>query len=683
MALTLRIQKGIALTNTELDDNFIFLDVGLSSLQTAVDTLTNTTLVDLEADYNAKLALKQNAHASLTSLSNLSLNGLLVRAEDGSIISRGLTAGSSGIVITNSTGVANNPIIDIGAPVVTLTGTQILTNKNINGNSNTLSNISLTSAVSGVLPYANGGTNATTADQARLNLNAQIKPATNGIVVKTDVDSSVARRIAVSGVGLSITNDTGTAGDPTITSSATSANTPSTPVARDSAGNFSAGMITASLNGNALTVTNGVVTSGSYSNPAWITSLAGTKVTSIPNSSLQNSSITINGTPVSLGGNINLDYSGSTTNIANTNVKRDNSGNFSAGTITATLNGNASTSTSAGSAITAQRLVTPRNINGVAFDGTSDITVADNTKLPLSGGTLAGFLTLHSAPVSSMQAVNKGYVDSKLLTVTYGTVTINGTVPQTISPPGGKTMANLQGFLPALGSSYSATPTYSTNLIIIIDTSGSATSNATYNGVSYANAYNAGEAAGKFLVNYYNSLGPTNVCLINQHNGKSGSYKWTSVAGALVDLNNINGLSGTLGSVLDAYNNKPVGLTSQTILYFLGDANHYISVDTAFGSSESAWKTFLNTNKSVCYAVCVDNSGSPDNISSVSWDGRQQTDLNGFRATSDSDIPTAVSPGLFNTGSIAWEAKANYIEVHITDGSDVSNVAVNWLALWN
>jgi hypothetical protein len=62
------------------------------------------------------------------------------------------------------------------------------------------------------------------------------------------------------------------------------------------------GNVTGNVSGNAGTVTNGVYTNGSYGNPAWITSLAGTKVTAIPNSSLVNSSITINGSTVSLGG---------------------------------------------------------------------------------------------------------------------------------------------------------------------------------------------------------------------------------------------------------------------------------------------------------------------------------------------------------------------------------------------
>jgi hypothetical protein len=53
-------------------------------------------------------------------------------------------------------------------------------------------------------------------------------------------------------------------------------------------------------------------------------------------------------------------------NTANKVVRRDSSGNFSAGTITAALSGNASTSTT---------LQTARNINGQAFNGSADVVV--------------------------------------------------------------------------------------------------------------------------------------------------------------------------------------------------------------------------------------------------------------------------------------------------------------------
>lgn len=54
----------------------------------------------------------------------------------------------------------------------------------------------------------------------------------------------------------------------------------------------------------------------------------------------------------------------STSSSANAYVVRDGSGNFSAGTISAALNGNAST---------ASTLQTARNINGISFNGSANI----------------------------------------------------------------------------------------------------------------------------------------------------------------------------------------------------------------------------------------------------------------------------------------------------------------------
>jgi hypothetical protein len=47
-----------------------------------------------------------------------------------------------------------------------------------------------------------------------------------------------------------------------------------------------------------------------------------------------------------------------------------------------------------GNAGTATVIQTARNINGVAFDGSTDITIADSTKLPLTGGTISSNLTI-------------------------------------------------------------------------------------------------------------------------------------------------------------------------------------------------------------------------------------------------------------------------------------------------
>lgn len=75
-------------------------------------------------------------------------------------------------------------------------------------------------------------------------------------------------------------------------------------------------------------------------------------------------------------GSITLNVDATDANTASKVVARDASGNFSAGTITATLSGNASTSSScSGNAATATALQTARTIGGVSFDGTANINL--------------------------------------------------------------------------------------------------------------------------------------------------------------------------------------------------------------------------------------------------------------------------------------------------------------------
>lgn len=120
-------------------------------------------------------------------------------------------------------------------------------------------------------------------------------------------------------------------------------NTANTVVLRDSSGDFSARHITAegfygslygSISGNAVTVTNGVYTTGSYANPDWITSLAGSKITgnitgqagSVANGVYTNGSytdpswLTITASKVGLGNVTNESKSTMFTNAALTGV---------------------------------------------------------------------------------------------------------------------------------------------------------------------------------------------------------------------------------------------------------------------------------------------------------------------------------------------------------------------------
>jgi hypothetical protein len=113
-------------------------------------------------------------------------------------------------------------------------------------------------------------------------------------------------------------------------------------------------------------------------------------------------------------------------NTASKVVARDGSGNFSAGTITATLSGNATSATSAttagsctGNAATATTLQTARTINGVSFNGSANITItaaATNVNTQLAS---LGVGTAASGTAGEIRATNNitaYYSDDRLKT---------------------------------------------------------------------------------------------------------------------------------------------------------------------------------------------------------------------------------------------------------------------------
>lgn len=98
--------------------------------------------------------------------------------------------------------------------------------------------------------------------------------------------------------------------------------------------------------------------------------------------------VTINNTTIPSSSTVLVASDATSSNTANSIVQRDASGNFSAGAITASLIGNASTATSATSA---GALSPGANINGTAFTGASNITVKASTTygLGLTNSNLA------------------------------------------------------------------------------------------------------------------------------------------------------------------------------------------------------------------------------------------------------------------------------------------------------
>lgn len=96
-------------------------------------------------------------------------------------------------------------------------------------------------------------------------------------------------------------------------------------------------------------------------------------------------------------------------------------------TITGSVSGNAGTAT---------KLATARTINGVSFDGSANITVADSTKMPTAGGTFTGDVTMDK--ISSDTTSNSDSIIFRartagvdftraLLLTSAGALTFNGT----------------------------------------------------------------------------------------------------------------------------------------------------------------------------------------------------------------------------------------------------------------
>ena len=196
-------------------------------------------------------------------------------------------------------------------------------------------------------------------------------------------------------------------------------------------------------------------------------------LSNIANASLTNSTIsgvalggtlgtlTLNTSGTGLSGSQTYNGSGAATftvasnatnaNTASTIVARDASGNFSAGTITANLTGNASGSSGSttGNAATATALQTARAINGVNFDGTAAITVT------AAAGTLTGATLASGVTASSLTSV--GTLTGLTVSGTTSLATTSGNVGIGTTPSAWSAIVVAQfkgGFVGSQNSSY-------------------------------------------------------------------------------------------------------------------------------------------------------------------------------------------------------------------------------------
>ena len=203
--------------------------------------------------------------------------------------------------------------------------------------------------------------------------------------------------------------------------------------------------VTADLTGSATTLANGrtigmtgdvVWTSAAFNGSGNVTGTAtiqansvalGTDTTGNYVQSVANGSYLTGGGSASEGTALTLGVDAVSGNTASKVVARDGSGNFSAGTITAALTGNASTATT---------LATARTINGVAFNGSTNITIGSGivaTGALNSGSITSGFGNINngSSTITTTGAVATGAITAGGNLTRGGTVILDGSITDT------------------------------------------------------------------------------------------------------------------------------------------------------------------------------------------------------------------------------------------------------------
>ena len=368
---------------------------GLSTTSFSVDFANLTGKPTTLAGYGITDA--QPLNSNLTALAALPYNGLVVKTASGAATTRTITA-STGITVTNGDGISGNPTIALSnttvspgeygsatqVPVftvnqqgqITVAGSTGVTPawSSITGTPTTLAGYGITDAVPNtrtvVGQYSITGGGALSSN-ITLNLVNDTNAPGNSKYYGTDGTGSKGWYTLVGGGSVTqINTGTGLTGGP-ITSSGTIsiADTSVTAAAYGSAA--SVATFTVNAQGQLTAAANAVI-----SIPASAIN------TSIPNSGLTNSSITINGNAVSLGGS--------------TTVTASTTGTLTIGT----------------------------GLSGTSFNGSTNVTIA-NTGV-LSFNTRSGSVTLTSSDVTTALGYTPG--NGTITSITAGTGLSGGTI---------------------------------------------------------------------------------------------------------------------------------------------------------------------------------------------------------------------------------------------------------------
>lgn len=315
----------------------------------------------------------------------------------------------------------------------------------------------------------------------------------------------------------------------TITSDATNLNTASTIVARDGSGNFSAGTITAALSGNASTasaVAVGGITGLGTGVATWLATPTSANLAAAITDETGSGALVFGTTPTIATPVINGVPTGTgvaSANTVSTLVARDGSGNFSAGTITAALTGNATTAT------TATNATNTAITDDTTTNATMNVTwVTSNTgNLPQKVTSTKLTFNPSTGVLSSTSFTGAGTgLTGTAASLTTGNVTTNANLTGVITSVGNATSIASQT---GTGTTFvmSASPTITGSLTIPTIT-GTAGGNFTlqhangqqlvFGGVGSATAFVFNAGANIFYVN------PDNTMALG-----TSSFRWSNV----------------------------------------------------------------------------------------------------------------------------------------------------------
>ena len=439
---------------------------------------------------------------------NNTTGGFAVTVKVSGLTGVSVAAGSKTILVCNGTDIVesvntvNSTVIPSGSSLSTASNTQTLTNKTISGASNTLSNVSLTSAVTGVLPVANGGTGVAT-------LTGYVSGNGAGVFTAATTIPGTAITGNISGASGSCTGNSATATSATTATTATTAGNVSGVVAVVNGGTGGADAATARTNLGLVIGTNVLAPNGSAAN-----------LTSFPtfNQTTTGNAANVTGVVAILNGG-----TGATTAVAAANALLPAQATHASQYLQTDGSGNLSWAPVSG-----------------ASGGTVTSVIASTTPqngLSLSGGTITGSGTI--AITGSVTGVALGSA-------------VTGTLPV---GNGGTGASTLTGILKGTGTTAFVAATAGTDYVTpsgsITGSSASCTGNSvtatTAGNVSGVVAIGNGGTGQTTAVNAANALLPTQATNANKFlkTDGAGTLSWAASSGGSVTSIDVSG--GTTG----------------------------------------------------------------------------------------------------------------------------------------